>query len=117
VVTPGILAALFDVDQVLIAESVENAAAEGAAEEIKFIVDPKSALLCFAPPAPSINVPSAGYTFAWTGLLPGIPNAWGGIIERGREELAHSDVIQIRATYDMQITASDLGMFFSGTDA
>jgi|SRR6185437_3989858 len=117
VVTPSILAALFDVEEVLIAESVENTAPEGAADEIKFIVDPKSALLCYAAPSPSIQTPSAGYTFAWTGLLPGVSNAWGGVLYRGREELAHTDILQIRATYDMEVTASDLGMFFSGTDA
>ena len=43
VVTPGILATLFDVSEVLIAESIENAAPQGKADEIKFIVDPKSA--------------------------------------------------------------------------
>jgi hypothetical protein len=111
VVTPQILAALFDVSEVLIAESISNKAPEGAEDEIDFIVDSKSALLVYAAPSPSIYTPSAGYTFAWTGLIPGLTNAMGGVIQRGREELAHTDVLQIRIAYDMQATASDLGMF------
>ncbi len=111
VVTQQVMAQLFDVEEVLIAESIYNTAAEGQTDAPEFIVDPKSALLLCATPSPSIKVPSAGYTFAWTGLVPGLNNAWGGVIYRGREELAHTDVIQIRATYDMRITASDLGVF------
>lgn len=111
VVTPGILAALFDVEEVLIAESISNSAQEGQPDEIDFIVDSKSALLIYAAASPSIYTPSAGYTFAWTGLIPGVTNSFGGVIQRGREELAHTDVLQIRTAYDMRATAADLGVF------
>jgi hypothetical protein len=112
VVTTGILASLFDVERVLVAESIYNTAAEGETLKAEFISNPKAMLLCYAAPAPSITIPSAGYTFAWTGLLPGVSNAWGGVIYKGREDLAHTDILQIRATYDMQITSKPLGMFF-----
>lgn len=115
IVTPGILATLFDVNEVLVAESIYNTAPEGAATTTQFIVNPENALLTYAAPAASITRPSAGYCFAWTGLIPGLQNAFGGVLSRGREELAHTDVLQIRATYDMQQTASDLGMFFTKT--
>jgi hypothetical protein len=117
VITPGILAALFDVGEVLIAESISNSAKEGQEDNIGFIVDSKSALLLYAAPSPSIYTPSAGYTFAWTGLIPGVTNSFGGVIQRGREELAHTDVIQIRCAYDMQATAQDLGVFIEGAIA
>lgn len=113
VVTPGIMAKLFDVDEVVVAEAVYNTAPEGKTTSTEFIVPPEGALLCYAADAPSIKRPSAGYCFAWTGLIPGISNAFGGVISRGREELAHTDIIQIRATYDMQQTANDLGVFFT----
>lgn len=112
IVTPEILAELFDVERVLIPFGVQNSAKEGAANSIDFIVGRKDALLVYTAPAPSISDPSGGYTFAYTGLIPGLTNAFGGVIERGREELAHSDIIQIRAAYDVQIVASDLGEFF-----
>lgn len=113
VVTPQILAQLFDVDQVLIPKGVVNAAPEGLADNIGYILAPTGAMMAYAAPAPTIQAPSAGYCFAWTGLVPGVTNAFGGVLERGREELAHSDVIQIRAAYDMQQTASELGVFFA----
>lgn len=112
IVTPDILAELFDVERVVIPMGVQNTAHEGQVDSIGYIVDPLSAMLVYAAPAPSLNSPSAGYTFAYTGLLPGYTNAFGGVIERGREELAHSDVFQIRAAYDQRIVASELGEFF-----
>lgn len=107
-----IAAALLHVDEVLIPEGVANTAAEGQADNIGYIVNPTSVLLAYAAPAPSIRTPSAGYGFAWTGLLPGVSNAFGGVIERGRDELAHSDILQVRASYDQRIVAPDLGEFY-----
>lgn len=113
IITTDILAALFDVERVVVPMAVVNSAEEGQTDSIDFISSKKGAMLVYAAPAPAINQPSAGYTFAYTGLIPGVTNAFGGVIERGREELAHSDVIQIRASYDMEITASELGQFFT----
>jgi hypothetical protein len=111
-VTPDIVASLLDVRKVVVPRSVSNTAHEGQADNINYILSPSSVLMAYAAPAPSIQEPSAGYTFAYTGLLPGIDNAFGGVIMRGREELAHSDVLQIRASYDQEIVASDLGEMF-----
>ena len=111
IVTEQILAQLFRVDKVVVAESVQNSAPEGKADEIGFILNEKDILLAHAAPAPSLQTPSAGYTIAWTGLLPGVNNAFGGVIERGREELAHSDIFQVRTAFTMKATAADLGAF------
>jgi hypothetical protein len=108
----NVLAALFGLDRIEVPYSVSNTAHEGQAESTAYIVTPTSMLLAYAAAAPSITEPSAGYTFAYTGLLPGVTNAFGGVIERGREELAHSDVLQIRAAYDMLQVATELGEFF-----
>lgn len=107
-----IVAALLKLDEVLIPYGVSNTANEGQNDNIGFIASPTSVLLCYAAPAPSIKKPSGGYTFAYTGLIPGVSNAFGGVIERGREELAHTDVLQIRASYDQRIVASELGEMF-----
>lgn len=111
VVSTDVLATLFQVDSVHVAGGVYNSAKEGKTESLSFILAPSDALLVYANPAPSITAPSAGYTFAWTGLIPGYSQAYGGVILRGREELAHTDIIQIRAAYDMVATATDLGIF------
>jgi hypothetical protein len=107
------IAAILEVEKVLVARSVSNTAAENQADSIGYISDPRSILLTYAAPAPSIKQPSAGYTFAWTGLIPGAGNAAGGVIMRGRRELAHSDVLQIRGAYDQRAVATDLGVFFT----
>lgn len=113
IVTTDLLAELFDVDQVLVARGVFNSAKEGQTESTGYIANSKGAMLAYAAASPSIDEPSAGYTFAWTGLIPGATNAMGGVIERGREELAHSDVLQGRMAFDTEIVASELGEFFA----
>jgi hypothetical protein len=114
VLTQELLAELFGVDEVLVPGGVENSAAEGQADDIDFIVDSTSVLLAYAASAPAINSPTAGYTFVWTGLIPGMTNAFGGVIQRGRDELAHSDILQIRAASDPEIVAPELGVFIEG---
>lgn len=113
VVTPELLAALFDVDRVLIASAVKNTAAKGATEANEFILG-KGALLCYSAPRPGLKTPSAGYTFAWTGLLGAgayanrilrIQMPWLGMgTERIEGEMA----------FDQKVVASDLGVFFDG---
>lgn len=110
-----ILAALFEVENVFVARSIYNSAAEGAADAFKYIVDKNSMLLCYIEPNPGLDSPTAIVNFAWTGLIPGITNTIGGVMERGRDERAHSDYFQNRMAWDLQQVAPDLGVFF--TDA
>ncbi len=117
VVTRELLAQMFEVEKVLVAGGVQNTAEEGATDDIDFILDSKSMLLAYSAPSPGINTPSAGYVFAWVGLIPGIANAFGGVIERGREDLAHSDIFQIRTAFDPKAVATELGVFFEGVVA
>ena len=106
------VSSLLDIPKVVIPRGVSNTAAENQADSISYILSNTGVLLCYAAPAPSITEPSAGYTFAWTNLIPGVDNAFGGVIMRGRRELAHTDIIQIRGSYDQEVVASDLGEFF-----
>lgn len=117
IVTPDLLAALFGVDRVVIAGGVQNTAHEGQTNAISFIANSKSALLVYASTAPAIDTPSGGYTFAWTGLIPGATNAFGGVISRYRDEQEHSDVLELRTAFDTEIVASELGVFFSAAVA
>jgi hypothetical protein len=113
IVTPDLLAALFDVERVVIAWAVKNSAAKGAAESNSFILG-KGALLAYSAPRPALKTATAGYTFAWTGLKGA--NAFGGTM--GRIEMpwlgAGTERIEGELAYDMKVVASDLGTFFSG---
>ncbi|MGH3265163.1 MAG: hypothetical protein ACRDNS_24580, partial [Trebonia sp.] len=104
---------ILGVEKILVAAGVSNTAAENQPDSVDFIANPRGILLAYAAAAPTITDPSAGYTFAWTGLIPGVSNAFGGAILRGRRELAYSDVIQIRGSYSQDIVAPDLGVFFA----
>jgi hypothetical protein len=108
----ALLARLFNLDQVVTARSIYNAAAEGLADDFQFIADGNAMLLMYIDQNPGLDSPTAIALFAWTGLLPGMTNALGGVIERGRDERAHSDWFQDRMAWDMKIVAQDLGIFF-----
>ncbi|WP_293913729.1 hypothetical protein [Deinococcus sp.] len=117
----ALMASFFDVDKVVVARGVYNAAAEGLADDFKYLVDANSMLLVYAAPRPSKDLPSAGYTFNWRGLFNQMKGAQTdaqntaalAIIRRGYDDRAPADWIQIHTAYEMKITASDLGMYFS----
>lgn len=115
--TEQILAQLFHVDEVIVAQAVQNTANEGQANAISWIVNSKAMLLVYAADSPAIDTPSAGYTFAWTDLIPGSTNAMGGVIQRMRDEKAHSDYFEIRQAVDTAPVATELGQFFASAVA
>lgn len=97
--------------RVVTATAIWNSAVEDATESMAAILTPKSALLAYAAPNAAIDEPSAGYTFAWTGLLGG--SADGVSVARWREEPNHSDFIEARTAHTCKLVAADLGLFFS----
>jgi len=117
VIDTEILASLFGVERVAVPGSVQNTAAEGTADNFSFIVASDDMLLVYAAPEPALEQPSGGYIFAWTGLIPGETNAFGGVIQRMRDEKAHSDHLEIRVAYDIHVVAPDLGVFFDSAVA
>jgi len=103
------LAALFEMDEILVMDAIENTAIEGAANAHSFIGS-TNALLAYSAPSPGIMVPSAGYTFSWTGLLGA--GALGTRIKRMRMEHLESDRVEIEMSFDQKLVAADLGAFF-----
>lgn len=108
-----ILATLFEVDNVITARSVFNAADEGETDDFQFIADERAMLLAYIDPNPALDSPTALANFAWVGLIPGETNAMGGVMERGRDDRAHSDYFQNRMAWDLRQVAPDLAVFFN----
>ncbi|MEE8609004.1 MAG: hypothetical protein V3S55_15475 [Nitrospiraceae bacterium] len=108
-VTKDSLAALFELDDVLVMDSIQNTGLEGLADTHSFIGG-KNALLSYKPATPGIMTPSAGYTFSWTGHV-GAGND-GMRIKRFRMEALASDRIEIEMAYDQKLVSADLGAFF-----
>lgn len=104
------LAALFGVARVLVAKAIENTADEGQTAAHSFIAG-KKALLTFSAPTPSLMVPSAGYTFSWSGYL-GQSNQFG--IATSRIPMAHlkSDRIEAEMAFAHKLVSADLGFFW-----
>lgn len=112
IATVDILAALFNIDRVLVPWVSENTAAEGAALAQDFMYG-KNAMLSYAAPSPSLMQPSAGYTFSWAGLFGAGP--LGQRISSFRVEILRSDRVEGEMGFDQKLVASDLGVFFSST--
>jgi hypothetical protein len=103
------LAALFEVDKVLVMDAVYNSAIEGATDSIGFIGG-KTALLTYAPSSPGLYTPSAGYTFSWTGLMGA--GALGTRMKRIRNEDKEATKLEIQMAFDQKLISADLGSFF-----
>lgn len=110
VVNLGRLAEILELDEVMVAWGVQNTAVEGATDAIDFIMG-DHALLCYAAPNPGLLVPSAGYTFAWTGLLGA--GAFANRMKRFRMEELEADRVECELAFDTKMVADDLAHFFN----
>lgn len=112
-ITRQLIASYLGVERLLVADAVVNSGPESedpADDDFDFVFG-KSALLCYSAPAPGLEVPSAGYTFAWNGLFGS--SAYGSRISKFRMEHLKSDRIEGEMAFDMKVVSSDLGIFFS----
>lgn len=112
---PELLSAALGIPRIFIASGIENTAAETSAGSPQpftgaFIAG-KGAWLGYVAPSPSLQTPSAGYTFAWTGLEGA--NAMGGAISKFRMDMIKSDRVEIEMAFDMKVIAADLGTYFA----
>lgn len=107
-VTANVLAQLFGLEDVIVAESVHNAAPIGAEDKMEFICSPNEALLTYTTSSPSIDEPSAGYTFTWDMLGNG---QYTAVQQYLGEEATHTEFIEGLLCTDPEVTSADLGVF------
>jgi hypothetical protein len=110
-VTSNVLAQLFKVDEIVVGESVYNAAPVGRPAELRFICEPNDLLLTYTTSAPSIEEPSAGYTFTWDMLGNG---QYTAVQQYLGEESTHTEFIEGLICTDPQVVCKDLGVFLKG---
>lgn len=108
-VNEQLVAQILGLEEVLVAEAVQNTAIEGATLSMSAILGGNDALLVYAAPRPSILLPSAGYNFVWSGFAG---NAAGMRMKRFRMEHLSADRLEAEAAYDFKLVAADLGVFF-----
>lgn len=104
------VAAVLEVDRILVSRGIVNSAIEGAANVNAFLLG-SGALLVYSAPNPGLMAPSGGYTFSWTGLLGA--GAQGQRVSRFRMEHLKSDRIEIEMAFAQKLVAADLGVFFA----
>jgi len=108
IITTELMAALFDVDRVLVARGSYNTEQEGNATATEdFIFNQKDAVLLHVAPSPGINVPSAAYIFTWTGH---IPNALGIAAGRFDVPLHRATRIELEMAFDFKVIDATLGV-------
>jgi len=112
IVSAQLLATLFEVQDFHVAWGISNTATEGATDAFSFLLG-KHMLLYYAAPSPGLRQPSAGYTFAWTGLQGASAAGDGVRIKRFRIEENESDRIEADMAWDQKLVALDLGVFFA----
>lgn len=106
------LATLLELDEVLVMEAIYNTAQnDGAAVNHQFIGG-KHALLTYSPAQAGIMLPSAGYTFSWTGRFGNTDR--GVRVKRFRIERLEVTRVEAQQAFDQKIIAPDLGYFFNG---
>jgi hypothetical protein len=101
------LAALFSVDKILVAKQVYNTKPKGQVAVMSRIIGPKDMLAVIAPDAPSIDTPSAGYSFAWDFM----GNNWISIAQGDGEFGTHATYQEGLISIDMKKTSDDLGFY------
>ncbi len=109
----AILAQILGLDQILIADEVQNTAEEGVTDSLSPFFTEDSALLVHAAKAPGIMTPSAGYTFAWARSGAAANSVR---VKRMRMEPEESDMIEADSSWDSKQIAPDLGVLFLAVD-
>lgn len=111
IVSLDLIASLFEVDNIYVPWAVQNVKPKGVAGgDLSFVMG-KHALMMYVEKNPGLKKPSAGYTFAWTGLkgagalgnrIVRIPMPWLGM---------DTERIEAEMALDMKTVAQDLGTF------
>lgn len=109
-----LLTQLFELEDIFIQDAVINTAAKDLSDPTKnttaFLSSGK-ALLYYAPASLTLDEPTAGAQFSWTGYLGATPS--GFRTSKFRAPLIQSDRIEGEMAFDQKITGPDLGYFFN----
>ena len=109
IASSGQVASIMGIDRIVVSHASYNTAAEEVTAVEAQILG-KHALLCYVNPTPSLNTPSAGYTFTWSGFTG---NSTG--IMTKRYDVPETDAyprVESFSAVDFKIVATSLGYAF-----
>lgn len=110
IVLRQMLAQLFELDAIYVADAVANTSKKGAAVQNVGLIGGNGALLYYAPDTVGLGEPTAAAQFSWTGLMGNTEN--GLRIKRFRMEHLEADRIEGQQAYDYRLTGKSLGYYF-----
>ena len=108
-VTQQLVAALFEIEELIVLRAVENTAADGATFAGAYVFG-KQGLFMHRDTTEGIETATACRTITWKQYAG---NRNGTRILKWRDESIHSDIVEIESAYVHKIVASDLGIFIT----
>lgn len=108
-----LLAQVFAVDEVLVADAVTNTAAVGATEAADYMIKDQI-LLTYTPMEAGLETPASGLIFAWNSI-PG--TSWGITMESFTDDALRrqqiAEQVHAKTAYDMKVVGASLGTYVS----
>jgi len=108
-----LLAGIFGVEEVIVADAVSNTAAVGSAAAKDYMVN-NQVLLTYTPSSVGLETPASGMIFAWNSI-PG--TSWGITMESFTDDALRrqqiAEQVQGKMAYDMQVVGQSLGTYAS----
>lgn len=114
-VTAAMLAEVFDVEKVVVADAIKNTANRGQAVSIGSVFPENQALLCKSASSNDFKEPCLGRTFHWGGdgsVVGG--DQLMGVVERYREESSRKDIVRVRHETDEFILYPEMAQVVTG---
>lgn len=111
-VTADIIKRFFELDNYWVTKAAYSSSKEGAASKTQAFAVGPHALLAYREGTPTVMSPTAAVVFGWSGLT-GLNNM-GVRIDQFYDQDKKEDVVRGEFAFDMKVTGSDLGYFFSG---
>lgn len=112
-ITPAMLAAVFDIESVLVADSQKNTATEGQSASLSDIWSNEYVMVCRVARTQDLAEPCIGRTFHWGEDGSRI----GGTVESYREEDIRSDVMRVRHQVGEKVLYAECGHLLSNITA
>ncbi len=111
IVTKALVAALLELEEILVISAIKTSSDEGVAEASATYTDvsTKDALFIYVPANPGLFTPAAGYTFYWRPLTGGGPQ----FVRRIRDEKQRRTEIDAHSYFDQKKTCAKAGYFFN----
>lgn len=111
-VTRQAVAALMELDEILVCSAVHNTAKQNLAPNYQYIAG-NHVLLTYAPGSIGWEEPVAAVKFSWDQEAPGT-NEQGGAIRTYFDTPSETTWLELKMAYDQKLVAADLSVFING---